>query len=118
MRTTRWILENYPLRSSDGKPFFIGADGSSFIFGPYPDSNYAVEGIYYAKPTAVASSANSLFTANPDLYLYAALCEAEPYIKNDKRLPLWMGKRDQILFDMNAEARDGEYGSAMEMTLG
>lgn len=109
MRAARWIMENYPLRSADGIPNFIGRDGSSFIFGPFPDSAYTVVGVYYAKPTSIASSANSLFTANPDLYLYAALAEAEAYVKNDKRIALWMQKREAILSDINDEADDGQY---------
>lgn len=109
MRPTRWIMEAYPLRSADGVPQFIGRDGSSFIFGPYPDSTYTVLGVYYAKPTTIATSANSLFTANPDAYIYAALAEAEAYIKNDKRITLWIAKRDGILADMNGEADEGRY---------
>lgn len=109
MRATRFILEYYPLRSAQGRPHFIGRDGSSFIFGPFPDSTYTVNGVYYAKPTTIASSANSLFTANPDLYLYASLAEAEVYIKNDKRVGLWIGKRDSILKDINDEADEGRY---------
>lgn len=109
MRATRWILERYPLRSADGVPEFIGRDGSSFIFGPFPDSTYTVAGVYYAKPTSIVSSANSLFVANPDLYLYAALAEAEAYIKNDKRIMLWAAKRQAILKDVNGEADEGRY---------
>ena len=109
MRSTRWILEQYPLRSADGVPSYIGRDGSVFIFGPYPDSSYTVNGVYYAKPTSIASSANSLFVANPDVYLYAALAEAEAYIKNDKRIALWIAKRDSIVADINGEADEGRY---------
>lgn len=105
-----WIYENYPLRSSDTKPSYIAVDGSQFIFGPFPDSDYTVKGIYYAKPTTIASSANALFLANPDLYIYAAICAAEPYLKNDKRLPMWMAMRNQIMDDVNEETDEDEYG--------
>ena len=49
------------------------------------------------------SSANALYLANPDLYLFSALAEAEPFLKNDKRISLWMAKRDAILMDVNGE---------------
>lgn len=97
------IYARYPLRSADGKPQFFARDGSNFIFGPYPDSNYTLKGIYYKRLTTIVSSANALFTANPDLYLFAALSEAEPFLKNDKRMPVWMAKRDQALADVNME---------------
>jgi len=111
MRPAKWIYERYPLRSSDGKPFFIGRDGANFVFGPYPDSGYTVLGTYYAKPTSIQSSANALFTANPDLYLYAALAEAEGYTKNDKRIALWVAKRNEICKMANDETHEGEHDS-------
>ena len=117
MRPASWIYEHYPTRSSDSKPFFIGRDGTDFIFGPYPDSNYTVLGTYYAKPTSIQSSANSLFTANPDIYLFASLAEAEAYVKNDKRIPLWVAKREQIMKDMNDQTKEGEYGIGMEVSV-
>ena len=117
-RKPQWIYESYPLRSSDSKPFFIGEDGLTFVLGPYPDSNYAVAGYYYAALTSIITSANALFTAHPDLYLFASLAEAEVYIKNDKRLPLWIAKRDAILRDVNMETQEGEQGQAMEVMIG
>jgi len=118
MRAASWIMENYPLRSSGGKPFFIAADGASFIFGPFPDSNYSVLGTYYKELTTIATSANAVFTANPDLYLFAALAETRAFIQDDKRIPIWTAKRDAILADMNGEAKDSEQGVAMEVTPG
>lgn len=112
-----WIVENYPTRSSTSKPSFIGRDGSNFMFGPFPDSDYTVKGIYYKRLTAVASSANALFTNNPDLYLFAALAEAEPFLKNDKRVELWIAKRDGILRDVNSEEmRERASGGSLRMT--
>ena len=104
------IYSTYPTRTAQGKPTMIAREGSNFIFGPYPDSSYAVSGIYYAKPTGVATSANALFTNNPDLYLFATLCEAAPYIQDDTKVQLWEAKyaslKQQIAFE-----DDQEYGS-------
>ena len=94
--TVAQIYENYPTRSSDTKPKYIAREGSNFIFGPYPDAAYTVKGIYYARLTSIATSANALFTANPDLYLMATLCEAAPYIKDDNRVAIWEAKFAQI----------------------
>lgn len=111
-----WIYTRYPLRSAEGKPKFFARDGSNFIFGPYPDSNYTIKGIYYKRLTTIVSSANALFVANPDLYLFAALSEAEPFLKNDKRIPVWMGKRDAIMGDVNGEDKAETYsGGPLEM---
>lgn len=90
-RNTEFIYENYPTRSATGTPQFFAREGSNFIFGPYPDSNYTVKGIYYARLSALsASNTTNWFTANaPDILLWASLCSAEPFIKNDERLVIW-----------------------------
>jgi hypothetical protein len=104
------IYSEYPLRTSTCRPHKIAREGTNFIFGPYPDGDYTVKGIYYAKPTTISSADNALFVANPDLYLFAALSEASAYIKNDARIPLWEQKYLSVKSDMEmADAR--EYGS-------
>ena len=108
-KSADWIMLRYPLRSAESKPKFIGVDGSNFIFGPYPDSDYTVKGTYYKRLSAVSVSANALFLANPDLYLFAALAEAAPFLKGDARVPLWEGKRDRILSDVNGEDQNARY---------
>ncbi len=110
------IYAEYPLRTSDKKPVKIAREGSNFIFGPYPDSTYQVKGIYYAKPTSIVTSANALFLANPDLYLFAALCEAAPYIKDDPRLVIWEAKLTAVLEDIRNEDAD-ENASGGGMTV-
>lgn len=108
-KASSWIYTRYPTRSSESKPKYIAVEGSNFIFGPYPDSAYTVAGQYYKRLTSVISSANALFTANPDLYLFAALSELEAFKKDDKRVELWMAKRNAILADVNNEDRAAEF---------
>lgn len=103
-RTPAQIFERFPNRSSSGKPEWIGYDAGSFIFGPFPDSTYTVKGTYYKRQGPLSSGVYDLFTNNPDLFLFAALAESEPFLKNDKRVALWMSKRDAIAKDINDEA--------------
>jgi len=46
---------------------------------------------YYAKVVALSDAAptNTMLTNNPDIYLYGALLEAEPFLMNDARAQLW-----------------------------
>lgn len=113
-----WIYQNYPNRSGTGKPKFIGRNGSVFDFGPYPDSTYTIKGTYYKHLTTVSSSWNALATANPDLYLFATLCEAAPYLKNDQRVTLWEGKYAALKEAINKEAKDAEYSGVLCVTAG
>lgn len=110
------IYNQYPLRSSDKKPVLIGREGTNFIFGPYPDSNYPISGIYYAKPTSIAASVNALFTASPDLYLFATLCEAAPFTANEKNIVVWEAKLKQIIEQLESEdASESGSGGGMRV---
>lgn len=110
------LLEKYPLRASSSKPKFIAYDAGSFHFGPFPDSTYTIKGTYYKRQGPLSSAVYDLFTNNPDLFLFAALAETEPFIKNDKRVPLWTAKRDGIANAINAEAQGISYAGGMAIT--
>lgn len=105
-----WILANYPQRSSSGVPKFIARNATNFEFGPYPDSTYSVKGTYYQRLTTVSSQWNALATANPDLYLYAALTQASAYIGDDPRIPLWEAAYQSAKEAINAEAIGIDFG--------
>lgn len=83
LRSTRY--------SAAGKPIYYTVVGSQLEFIPTPDSEYQGEMTYYAKIPALSDSntSNWLLAYAPDLYLYGALIEAEPYLKNDERVGLW-----------------------------
>lgn len=59
---------------------------------------------------------NWLLAVSPDLYLYASLVAAEVYLKNDERFPLWEGKAQQIIDDMNLQSRRQKYGQGRPLT--
>jgi hypothetical protein len=95
-KSAEWIYANYPTRSADGVPLYLAREAGNFIFGPYPDDGYTVAGVYYYRLSALSSAVNSLFTDHPDLYLFAALAEAEPFIGRDARIALWEAKYERI----------------------
>lgn len=95
------VLQQYP-RTSSGKPRLIARDGTTFVFGPAPDGTYTLNGTYFAKPTVLRSYASDaaahwLVVNAPDLLLYGSLLEAQTYLMNDKRLPVWQGFFDRAL---------------------
>jgi hypothetical protein len=104
VRSPQQIFNRFPSRASDSKPKWIGYDAGSFLFGPFPDSAYTIKGTYYKRQGPLSSGVYDLFSNNPDLFLFASLAELEPFLKNDKRVALWMGKRDAIAIDINGEA--------------
>ena len=55
---------------------------------------------------------NPVLTAMPDLYLFAALSEAEVFIKNDSRSATWDSKLESNIRSCNADYRRSLYSGA------
>ena len=73
-----------------GQPQFFTIFGSEIELAPTPDAIYTIEMVYRSNIPALASNAtNWLLTLAPDLYLYGALLESAPYIKEDGRIQTW-----------------------------
>lgn len=108
-------------RTTDkGVPTMYTLLGSEFQFAPYPDATYTLRMVYYYKPDFLSNSnASNLFLANcPDLLLYGALAEAEPYLMNDERIATWASLYDRGLASLRASDDDSEYPSSpMSITL-
>ena len=64
---------------------------NKFKIFPAPTTDLGVELVYYAKIPALSDSntSNWMLDNNPDIYLFGALLQAEPYLKNDERLATW-----------------------------
>jgi hypothetical protein len=102
--------------STTGKPGYYAVVGTQFRFAPAPDATYTATLVYYAKPaTLVATSqeTNSLFPTNADLYLYATLLEAEAFIHDDPRLPIWKAGYDEALAALNRFSDAARYGGPL-----
>ena len=119
--SSQMLYATWP-RSIPGKPRMIARDGASFVFGPEPDGEYTLTLRYFAKPTvlrSVVDGTNWLTTNAPDLCLYGALLEAEPFLKNDGRIAVWRDFYTDALADYRDQFREEEFGgSQMVATLG
>ena len=78
-----------------GNPVYFSVVGDNFEFLPTPDSTYTATHLYYT--SLDLTTTNWLLTSHPDIVLYGALCEAEPYLMNDARLPVWQSKYEQAM---------------------
>ncbi len=106
--------------TSNGQPVFYTALGSEFRFAPIPDAAYELQMLYYYKPEYMSSTVSSnLWLANtPDLLLYAALGEAEPFLMNDERINTWAAMYDRGLNSLTKSDDEGEFPAhPMSITL-
>ena len=109
-KSAEFIYDRYPYRVADKQPAYIAREGKNFIFGPFPDSNYTVTVVYYNRLQALAGALNTVYTNYPGLWLFGALAESAPFIKDDKRVELWQAKFKELLEAVQDESND-EYFS-------
>lgn len=74
-----------------GQPTKYTIMGSELELFPTPNENFTLEMVYRKLIPALTASntTNWLLLLAPDLYLYGALMESAPYIKEDGRLQTW-----------------------------
>jgi hypothetical protein len=64
--------------------------------------------VYYNRLAPLSTGVNTVFQAYPGLWLYGALLEAEGFLKNDKRLPIWQARYGELI-GMVEKEDDDEY---------
>lgn len=77
-----------------GKPRFYNVTGTEIQLAPIPDGVYTLSVVYFAELNALSDSntTNDILTKHPDLYLFGALAESAPFLRDDERVTLWEGK--------------------------
>ncbi len=118
-KTAEWIYERYPSRVATSPPKYIAREAATFIFGPFPDSGYAIAGIYYKRLDPIATSVSSIFTDSPDIYVFAGCVEMSRFLNNQEGVarfePMYQAVKTQV-----QNEGDSEYdsGSAIAVSLG
>jgi hypothetical protein len=102
------------LSATSGMPRQYTILAQEFQFAPIPDSNYTIQMMYYAAPAYLSdlNTSNAFLVNCPDLLLYGALGEAEPYLMNDARLATWAQMYDRGLSALSVSDDQGEYGGS------
>ena len=104
--------------STSGTPKFYTILANEVSFGPIPATVMEVEMLFYKKfdNLSVTTTTNLLLTDGPDIYLYGSMLEAEPFIMNDERVPLWATALERAVTDMQEQDnKDRHSGSALRV---
>jgi hypothetical protein len=97
-------MDEYRFCTADiaAQPRYFTVFGDEIELAPTPDQNYTVEMVYRGNiPPLGLNTSNWLLTLAPDLYLYGALLESAPYIKEDARIQTWGLGFTTALNDLN-----------------
>jgi len=100
------VLERYTKEQVDreyatgtGQPRVFTLNANQIELGPSPDSNYELEISYYEEIPVLSdtNTTNWLLDQAPDLYLYGALMEAAPYVKDKDAIVFWSQKYEATM---------------------
>jgi len=97
-------MEEYRFNNANasGQPLYFTIFGTEMELAPTPDGAYALEMIYRQNiPPLATNDPNWLLLLAPDLYLYGALLESAPYIKEDGRIQTWSVGMASALASLN-----------------
>ena len=97
-------MDEYRFSVSDvaAQPLYFTVFGTEIELAPSPDQPYTIEMVYRQNiPPLASNGTNWLLTFAPDLYLYGALLESAPYIKEDDRIQTWGLGFASALNDLN-----------------
>jgi len=84
-KDVNFIRSSYPAPTDTGKPLYYALfDQDTFIMGPTPDTDYAVELHFYHYPETIVTAGSTWLSDNFDsALLYGSLLEAYTYMKGE-----------------------------------
>ena len=97
--------------STTGTPVVYSLINDTMAFGPLPATGLsAVLDYYQSIPALASNSTNWLLTAHPDIYLFGTLVQAEAFVWNDERLPVWRAGLTNALEQLDMAGNKRRWG--------
>jgi hypothetical protein len=90
---------------SAGEPSAAWIHGGKIFFDSLVGSGYTIRLIYRKKWNIATDLTNWLLTNHPDIYLYSSLVAAEPFMRNEKRLPTWKAMLKEAMEELGRVAQ-------------
>jgi|SRR5215813_1218453 len=101
------FLRNYwPDATKTAPPqFYCDYGYSHLLVAPTPDQAYPFEYSYLELPDPITVNNQTNWITNyaPDVFLYASLLEAVPFLQNDERVPLWQNMYQKGIESLNSQ---------------
>ena len=109
-------LDCLRLRNLTGKTrYYTVMNGQvELLTTPADDSTAEIEIFYYAKQPVLVSDTdtNAILVSFPNLYLYACMLEAMPFIEHEKGQQTWGSMFQQTVKTLNDAAERGRFSGA------
>ena len=104
--------KRFAAQDAPGQPRYFTIFGGELELFPTPDAAYTLEMVYRRLiPPLALNVSNWLLLSHPDAYLYGALMEAEPYMKNDQRIATWAQGLSAVIDAINSSSNDAAFNA-------
>jgi len=104
-------FDNYSPKT--GYPFVYTSFTNNYQVAPGPDSNYPFTLFYSARFPALATAGTNWLLVNaPDVYLYASLLEAAPFLRDDGRIMMWQQAYQSSVAKLREQDENMRYPNA------
>ena len=108
-------LDDYRTSINDqvGRPLYFTVFGIELELAPTPDDSYVLEMIYRSVLPALSATntSNWLLEVAPDAYLYGALLEAAPYMRDNDQLQVWGSAFQATIEALNQQTQEAKYSA-------
>ena len=107
-------------KNKTGTPDYYTIEGDAIQLFPTPDVSLTVQLSYYQDIPALSgltdSGNNWLLLAHPDIYLYATLMQASPYVMDPQSAGQWGGLLDRAMQELQVSDEKSRYsGGTLNM---
>ena len=104
--------------NATGTPGYYSIIGGYLAVARIPDVSYTGEMLYFGSiPAMSANATNWLLTKHPDLYLYGALLQSAPYLKEDERVEVWRSMYGTAMAEIQLEEERARFSGAPPRTI-
>lgn len=113
------LQDDLRMRVVEGCPVKCAIVNETVYLSPIADGSYTlvaqVEGPFV--PLSDSAPSNWLLDAYPDVYLYGALAESAPYLQDDERVPIWEGRYQTAVHELEIAAERSQWAAAPTMRV-
>lgn len=100
--TARTVAVRASASGASGRPVQFTVIDTEILVSPLADQDYTLEAVVEGPFLALSGTqpSNYILDDYPDVYLYGALVESAPYLKEDERLATWQQRYDRALAEL------------------
>lgn len=103
-----------------GRPTHYAHTAGGLELFPTPDAAYDAELVYFSKVPTLSDTATSnwLLVTAPDAYLYGALSQSAPYLKDDQRAAVWASLYQNAIDNLNTASERARFsGTGLRLRI-